>query len=289
MKAVELTLGCGTTRIPLRDDGTSGFGIYEVLDADGNVLYTGRTSEAHQRMISHSRVADWWPLASTVRWTPVANYAEAVALERVGISADHGEWNVVGHRDLEATTNGRLVVPGAMRVRLVALYAATRHGKSADLDNYIATARALGWTLQSIADALAITGEAVRLHQRKGVIDHDLVVPTPPARAKAGYRRRRWPMIPRAMADEMRELQAAATRVRGSTPLDHPNRRATERLSELIAEARLRGVRYRDIAEVLGVTAVAVQLRLGRHGYVNNPPSQPAYRNVTVATSRAAS
>lgn len=255
--------------------GRQGFGVYEALDASGAVLYTGRTGSLDKRLKAHSTQSSWWGFAVAIRWTPTLNYGETVALERLGISTDHGGWNGTGHRDLPI--HARRPLPRAMADRLTALYAATpANGKSVDFDNYIATARHLGWTLSALGEVLSITREAVRLRSLRGVVDHDLFIPSPPpARTTSG---KVWPSLRPGEAEEMRELQAMATRVRGNTAVDHPNRIASERLAEMLADVRLRGVRDREVAEALGITKEAIRFRLARHGYTKNPPSQPNYQ-----------
>lgn len=256
-------------------DGRCGFGVYEALDSSGSIIYTGRTSNLEARLRSHSTQSPWWGFASEIRWMPTANYGETVALERLGISTDHGDWNMAGHVDLP--DRARQVVPSAMADRLAALYAASSaHGRSPDLDNYIRTARELGWTLSAIARPLSITRETVRLRALKGFVDYDLSIPSPPARVV--QRQKIWPTLRPGEGDELRRLYALASRVRGNTALGHPNRIASERLSELIADLRLRGVRTREIAAATGVTKAAIDLRLARHGYTKNPPSQGKYR-----------
>lgn len=254
--------------------GREGYGVYEAVAGDGHVLYTGRTRDLGNRLRSHSTRSPWWAFAAEIRWTPCADYSEAVALERVGISTEASEWNLHGRTALAASE--RTPLPVAMTRRVVALYAAAdeRFGRM-DLANYIATGRSLGWTLQAFASALSITREAVRLIGEQGGADPDLFIPRPPQPLmRTG---KVWPRLSPAITDEMRRLLPLAQRVRGGTAIDHPNRQAGERLSELMAEARLRGVRDREIAETLGISRSAVRLRLGRYGYTKNPPSQPSY------------
>lgn len=258
--------------------GRKGYGIYEAIGASGDVIYTGRTGDLSARLRSHSHQSAWWGFAREIRWTPCSDYAELVAVERLAISTDHGIWNRLGHQQLGGT--GKHELPATTSARLVSLYAATGQTRSEadiDLDNFIATLRHFGWTLQSIAAPLSITRERVRQRSVTGVVDYDLVVPRPPTRP-AGHVKKFWPTISDVTAAEIRELMPLAARVRGKTPLNHPNRVASERLSEIFAEARLRGVRTREIAAVAGCTEDAVIKRLGRHGYMTNPPSQSNYQ-----------
>lgn len=262
-----------------------GFGIYEAIGATGEILYTGRTGDLAQRLRAHFFQSAWWGFAREIRWTPCANYAEAIAIERLGISTDHGIWNQAGHRELPT---GRLELPTAARVRLVALYAACTPMRSVhdlDLNNYIATLRHVGWTLQSIATPLNITRERVRQRAALGAVDFDLVVPRPPRQPEP--KRKVWPRLSAEAIAEIQALMPLAVRVRGNTPIGHPNRVASECLSEIFAEARIRGVRIREIAEAAGLTGYAVRARLARHGYIANPPSQPNYRPGSTARGMA--
>lgn len=274
MRALSLAGPKGTrTVVELDNDGRSGYGIYEALDCNGNIIYTGRTADLENRLASHERESAWWPLAASFRWTPCASYAEAVALERAAISTDLGAFNQAGRSTIKP---GRASVPAAMWHRITALYALTdNRGRSVDLDNYLATARSLGWSLVSLGEPMAITREAVRQRILRGVIDHDLVIPAPP---KAPERLGKvWPQLSPAVASEMRALQVDAFKCVGPTPVGHPARLASERLSELLAEAKLRGVRDREVAEALGLSTAAIRARLARHGYRKNPPSQSSY------------
>ena len=255
--------------------GRVGFGVYEAIGAAGDVLYTGRTGDLAARLRQHLHLSAWWGFAVEIRWTPCANYAESVALERLGISSDRGDWNVAGVAALPAS---RDVLPASAAHRLVGLYAATAtdpHG-NVDFDNYVATLRQAGWTLAAIAAPLNITRERIRQRADHGTVDHDLVVPIRPR--PEGRRKKFWPRISERGKAEMADLQRQASLVRGPTPVDHPHRAASERLAELMADAKLRGVRDRDIAAAAGVSVSAVRLRLARHGYVTRPASVAPYR-----------
>lgn len=254
--------------------GRNGYGVYEAVDASGYVLYTGRTNNLATRLRAHSTQSPWWGFARDLRWVPCADYAEAVALERSGISTDLGAWNITQRSEIG---DSRLHLPDAVECRLRHLYAMTDDPAfRPDFNNFVATLRNAGWTLQSIAAPLSITRERVRQVALSGAVDHDLVVPAVPLKPRR--ERKVWPRLTDAQRTEIAELSVLAQQVRGWTPVDHPWRVASERLSEALAEARLRGVRFRELAEAAGVSNEAIRFRLGRHGYIHQPQSQSAYK-----------
>jgi transposase-like protein len=68
-------------------------------------------------------------------------------------------------------------------------------------------------------------------------------------------------------------LQRRATRVNGATPADHPDRKASVELTQLIDQLVSRKVSMGQIARILGVTRGAVASRLMRHGFRKAYPS----------------
>lgn len=82
--------------------------------------------------------------------------------------------------------------------------------------------------------------------------------------------------IPDPWVVHLRELQAKARTVRGWTPQDAPERRASEELSKLLADALANGQTAYSLAKLLGVTSAAINLRVRRHGYAPLYSSQPA-------------
>lgn len=69
------------------------------------------------------------------------------------------------------------------------------------------------------------------------------------------------------------ELQPLASRCRGNTPKDAPERVASRALTDLIALLRDGGVSRGEIADVLGVSPEAITQRLRAHGVLKTPPS----------------
>lgn len=82
---------------------------------------------------------------------------------------------------------------------------------------------------------------------------------------------------------KLQELAPLARTTSGSTPMDSPVRKATRDFSKLIIKFHSRGVIWRELAEVTGLSEAGVRSRAARHGYHNGPPpSIPAYRGTTI-------
>lgn len=255
----------------------AGYGVYQLLDAQGDLLYTGRTIDLPNRLQSHASQKPFWPSVAYVAWTPCADYAESVALERMAISTSPVEANITGWVDLdEKAKRGRMELPAPAARRLLALYAvADDPAMSAHCDSYMLALKDAGWTLQAIAAPLNITRERVRQRIAEAARDLDLIVPAPPAKP---WRRpvRRYHLWPAEQREAVALYEIART-VNGGTAEDDPARAASQRLSELFAELICRGVTAPAIAEAVGCSVVTVNMRLARHGYRKTPPSVAAY------------
>lgn len=82
---------------------------------------------------------------------------------------------------------------------------------------------------------------------------------------------------------KLQELAPLARTTSGSTPMNSPVRKATRDFSKLIIKFHSRGVIWRELAEVTGLSEAGVRSRASRHGYHNGPPpSIPAYRGTTI-------
>ena len=129
------------------------------------------------------------------------------------------------------------------------------------LDVVLREARFKGWTVGDLAAALDVTRQAIHLRIHHG---------SKPARRSAW----RKPIRPEVVA-RLRELQALATVVRGSTPEGHPSRTASVELAAL--QAQLIGERYTKsaIARAMGLTPGAVGARLRRHGHAPSTREAP--------------
>lgn len=86
-----------------------------------------------------------------------------------------------------------------------------------------------------------------------------------------------------AEARKLKELAPLARQTSGSTPLNSPVRKATKEFSKLIIKYHSRGVIWRELAEVTGLSEAGVRSRAARHGYHSGPPpSIPPYRETTI-------
>jgi hypothetical protein len=84
-----------------------------------------------------------------------------------------------------------------------------------------------------------------------------------------------------ARVERMIHLDTLSGKARGTMALDHPARLAGDAFCELALEVhRSTGLNYGQLSAVLGRTESHVRLKLGRRGYIKNPPSQSAYKGV---------
>jgi predicted transcriptional regulator len=136
------------------------------------------------------------------------------------------------------------------------------------LSEYVNLLRANGWTYQQIADVFGIRRQAVhqwRHSDRLSALPCDPrprkpnPMPSPPKVQRLKVR----PEV----ADRLRELHELARTVNGPTPLDDPRRDASKELSMMLASLKAQGVAAYSLAQVLGVTHAAINMRLQRHGY----------------------
>lgn len=61
--------------------------VYRCYDANGVLLYIGRTLDASTRMRGHKSRSAWWPDVDHTEFTPCVDYDDAVRLEREQIAA----------------------------------------------------------------------------------------------------------------------------------------------------------------------------------------------------------
>jgi hypothetical protein len=76
----------------------------------------------------------------------------------------------------------------------------------------------------------------------------------------------------------LRELHKTARTVRGSTPLDHPSRKASETLSALLAHLHANGWSGPSLDAALGARPGVARHRMARHGYLKIAPSEERAR-----------
>lgn len=67
--------------------------IYRAFDAEGNLLYIGRTWKPWVRMDAHRRTSPWFPLAARVDWEFVGGYEDAKRVEARAILHEHPIYN----------------------------------------------------------------------------------------------------------------------------------------------------------------------------------------------------
>lgn len=262
------------------------YGVYVARDAEGVILYIGRTKNLYQRLNGHRSQSSWFRDMRAIEFTPCDGANEARLLEKLMIAQESPAANVVDR--LEPKRCARQSLPDWTVAKLVGLHEAcedsnNRHNDAENerLNNYILALRLAGWTLQAVAFALSMSREGVRLRELRATRpDSSLGVPAVPVRVKATRTKKVRPTIPEPTLGVLLELKAQAMQVRGWTPLDSPLRDTSERYSEMLAEQYLNGVAVSRIAKQLGVTPLAIRARLARHGYlpeVKGLPNNVAY------------
>jgi predicted transcriptional regulator len=142
-----------------------------------------------------------------------------------------------------------------------------------------------GWTLQSIANELGLTREAIRLYAKfdsnnetgvQLVIKH---LPIPPIPHVEVYKQQ----IKRVAIDpdvltRLQELHDKARQVRSSSP---KYREEAEEFMALVKQLVDSGVTTYRVASSLGITPAAINSRLVRYGYRQTDGKSGAYRQLT--------
>lgn len=245
-------------------------GVYVLTDAEGGVLYIGRTMRLFSRLTAHRNAKAWWPTVRGLEWVACDGPNEARLVEKEFIGLYRPGNNSLDYKMPKGSRRQQL--PDWTAAKLVELHEATigHRGESDEntaLNIYIAALREAGWTLAALSLPLSMSREAVRIRQAAAPTTRTtLGVPRPPAKAKPAKKVR--PQIPPDALRVMKALHADARQVRGWTPVDSPLREASVRLTELIAEHHLAGVSIYRIAKQLEVTHLAIRARLARHGYM---------------------
>lgn len=246
-----------------------GLGVYRLLDSDGALLYVGQTSDVERRLQQHAATQEWWNEVAGFEWVSMGTRFEAKALERNSIEMDAPKHNKASVHPLEGVYRP---LPSDLRARL----STVAQSQDADeLNRWMKASHDAGWTLAAIGEAVVLTRERVRQRIAGVVVPEGYDVPKyePPKPPRKVY-----PTITETERQELKDLQALATRLRGIHAPDHPYRIASEALSERLAEYKIRGVRNKDLAEALGVQAQTIAVRLKNHGYLQTSPSQTKYR-----------
>jgi hypothetical protein len=93
--------------------------------------------------------------------------------------------------------------------------------------------------------------------------------------------------VPSDCVEILRELYARARTVRGWTPVDHPDRRTSVLLSELLADLSERcGLSLPTLDAAMGARPGTTRRRLQRHGYRKLPPSNADHRYTGAGLTR---
>lgn len=92
--------------------------------------------------------------------------------------------------------------------------------------------------------------------------------------------------LPADVLQELKALHEDGRGLAGNTPKDDPKRKAGEAFCALAARTiNEYGVTPTALSLALGLSRSNVYLRLGRHGYIPNPPSQPAYKGTGIGSN----
>ena len=146
-----------------------------------------------------------------------------------------------------------------------------------------------GWTLQSIANELGITREAVRLYTLKkhdtGALANVMPLPIPPIPTKEIYTTR----IKRVQIDpdvllQLKELHAKASMVRGKSP---KYRDEAEQFTKLAWEQVEKGITSYSLAKAIGISNGALIFRFVRYGYKTTNGQSRVFRQLTHRSNHA--
>lgn len=78
--------------MPILAPGETGHFVYRAVDADGEVLYIGRSDNLAQRLSAH-RSSVWWAKAAHIWWIRYPEAIDAVEFERACIEAERPPFN----------------------------------------------------------------------------------------------------------------------------------------------------------------------------------------------------
>jgi len=145
-----------------------------------------------------------------------------------------------------------------------------------------------GWSLESIGQAVGVTREMIRLIVDK--LEREpfqlmLSVASQPVPKRARIKKvvyRKTPIDPEALK-VLKELHATATLLRGK---GSKNRTEAEEFTRLIHEQTLLGVSTYTLAQELGLTVGAINLRLVRYGYRKTTGNSRALTRIKYPTQK---
>lgn len=206
---------------------------------------------------------------------------EAYKLETNNTHQSH--FNSAGtKRDKERVLVGTRVVKSDMTLPTECAEA-LRGLPLAERKAYATLLRNAGWTLQSLATAINLTRESIRLYT---LIEHTgevlakvkhLPIQQPPTVEVFKEMIKRVTPDPQVIA-QLKELQPKVFLVRGK---GKSNREEAELYTKLIYELMQSGVSGYRIAKELGVTHSALAFRLVRYGYTTSNGKSRSYRQLT--------
>lgn len=157
------------------------------------------------------------------------------------------------------------------------------HGKPECANYYFKVAAKSGWSLRKIGGAVGFSAEAIRnriknleLNEAHALESAPVIPEYQPAPKKVPEPKQKELryVIPKSVAKKLQDLKILAAQVSRNTPEDAPSRLASAELARLMFVEKSNGATYQEIAEATGLSSWAsVKFRLGRHGYINLPPS----------------
>jgi transposase len=159
----------------------------------------------------------------------------------------------------------QITLPPEVRAKILTI-------KDGDERNeYVRKLRAMGWTLQSIANACGISRERIRqIIEMKSPgleLGDDYIIPTPPFHPEKIKREYVEPSD--EILTRLLELQPLAQQVRSHSPR---YRAEAEEYTRLLNQAHsVDGVTLYRLAKRLGVSHGAIRFRLARYGYKPAP------------------
>jgi len=148
---------------------------------------------------------------------------------------------------------------------------------------YFKLAAKHGWSLRKIGGAVGFSAEAIRnriknleANESFALIDAPAFPTYKPLSRKTVVEKEKSKryVIPDQTAKKLSELRILAAQVSRNTPADAPSRLASGQLAALMHAEKQNGATYQEIAAATGLASwAAVKFRLGRHGYIDLPPS----------------
>lgn len=169
-------------------------------------------------------------------------------------------------------------------------------GQQARLNYLLLLLREAGWTNGECGRPLGCSYQAIQQRVRKarpcGQVP-DIPVPPPRAvsqtvlkREAAQAARAARSRLDGDLVETLREMYAVARTVNGRTPIGHPSRQVSEEFTALLGQLRAEGRNMAEVARRIGTSYQTIRMRLARHGYKHNPPSQAVYTGRPIPGTR---